>query len=152
MLFYKSSDLVTILTIEMKERGETWQKVTQRMGKSGRSFRRQVCRPDPNPSSDPFFECLRILELELAGCRRVSEFVNLLNRERREAGLSYRQLAKAMIPGVSFSTVSRVLAGQQTPRLMTLLTIACALGVHPEIHPARKHVRRSDRDREDHPL
>lgn len=141
MIFYKSSDLHTVLSSIIEARGETWLEVTQRMGRSGRSFRRQVRRPEPTPSADLFFKCLRVLDLELVGCGRVSPFINLLNHARREVGWSYRQLAKKMVPKGCPTTVTRTLEEQNVPRLATLLAIACALDVHPELLPSRSLAR-----------
>ena len=79
--------------------------------------------------------------LELVGCRWVSQFIDLLNTVRREVGWSCRQLAKKMVPKGCPTTVSRTLAEQNVPRLATLLAIACALDVHPELLPARSLAR-----------
>lgn len=142
MLFYKSSDMITILSSVIEERGETWRDVTLKMGRCGRSFYRQLQRTDPNPSGAPFFKCLRVVELEMVGCRHLHELVALLDGEREGAGLSYRQLAE-MIPFQGcHRTVTRALLGRTVPRLDTLLVIACVLNVHPELAPPRSRLRR----------
>jgi len=136
VLYYVSSDLLTQVSHIVNERGLSLREVVKRMGSCGRSFERQLRRSDPNPSSDALFSCLRALELELSGCRRVYQYIRRLNRARNDAALSFRQVAEISIPRSNHRTVALALSGRRIPRMHSLLSLTCALDVHPVIAPS----------------
>jgi len=136
MLFYLSSDLITQVSAIIDRLGLSWEEVTKEMKSWGPSFLRQVRRPDPNPSSEAFFCCLRVLKLELSGCRHLHLYTQRLNQIRCDAALSFRDVADLLIPQSGHRVVARVLTGKRTPRMRTLLSLTCALDLHPVIGPS----------------
>ena len=101
------------------------------MRRSRRQFRDQLVDDEPNPSADAYFLFLRNLKLSLSGCSSLNELRLVFDKRMTALGLTSRDVSERA--QVSKSTVNRILKGDAIPRLLTLCSLADALGVDLEI-------------------
>ncbi len=125
-------DLFVLLDGELARLRISWTELRRRVGRSGKALLRHRVRKRPNPSAEIFFAALKRLGLTLSGYESHTEFCEELERRRTELGLTSRQVARR-VGAIASTTAWRALAGVTIPRLRTLLILAAALGVTPEL-------------------
>lgn len=132
---YYSKDIFRQTNRLMKS---TWRDLAIELGDSGYTLLRHVRAEEPNPLMPLMFKVFHRTGLMFAGTTTMVELRRKLAAERTRKDLTLEQLAKKA--GRCRWTVHRVLSGQQTPTLNTVLAICAPLGVvaRIEVAPPRR--------------
>ena len=109
----------------------TWDEIAESLGKSGPALLRKLQQSEPNLSAPFFFKVVRAARVSFADTTTKKEFISKLARARITKCMTHEDVAHRC--GRSAWTVGKVLAGQQTPRLNTMLTLCDALDVPPTV-------------------